>query len=72
MATTLKVMSLLNYNGKRYECIYNYGKTNPFKLYVKWYENGWHRKKVAEYANIDSILFYLLQQKYPVASWDIR
>lgn len=69
---TRKVMEM-DYNDKWYVCIEDStANTNPYKLYEKWYDGGWHRKKVIEFGNFDSILFYLLQIKYPVASWDLR
>jgi hypothetical protein len=62
----------MQFNGKWYVCIEDStAKYNQYKLYHRWYDMGWHRKKIAEYANFDSVLFYLLQSKYPVASWDL-
>ena len=71
MAKT-KIMDM-RFNNKDYFCILDStAHTNPYKLYEKWYDSGWHRKKVVEFGNFDSILFHLLQTKYPVASWDVR
>lgn len=67
MATTHQVMTLSpHYDGYHYVVIYNSSLTvNPYILYRKWYNMGWHRKKVAQYGNLDSCLFHLLQSKYP-------
>lgn len=27
-------------------------ESNPYKLYRKWYENGWHRSLLAKYTNL--------------------
>ena len=68
---TRKVMEL-QFDGNWYICIQDYtAKFNQFKLYHKYYDCGYHKKKIAEYGNIDSVLFHLLQMKYPVASWDL-
>ena len=46
-------------------------KHNPYKLYHKWWDMGWHRKKIVEYGDLDSILFHIMQMKYPKVSWDL-
>ena len=41
-------------------------KRNPYKIYQKWYDHGWHRKKLNEYADFQSVLWYILQTVYGV------
>lgn len=68
---THKVMDLMFY-GKHYICIKDSTTTrNPYKLYEKYYDNGWHRKKITEYSDIDSVLFHLLQTEYKTVRWDV-
>lgn len=68
---TRKVMDM-QFNGNWYVCIEDKtAKSNPYKLYLRWYDMGWHQKKITEYADFDSVLFYLLQSKYPVVRWDL-
>ena len=48
----------LECNGFRLVCILNYAdKFNPFRLYKVWYESGWHRKQIAKYADMKSVLY---------------
>lgn len=69
---TQKVMDIL-LHGKFYVCILDMeAKRNPYKLYEKWYDMGWHRKKLAEYGDMDSVLMHILQIRHPVLSWDVR
>lgn len=71
MAKTKQIMTM-DYNGKHYVCIqHSTDTTNPYKLYEKWYDKGWHRKKVEEYGDFDSILFHLMQLKYKRVFWDL-
>ena len=66
MAKTYQVMNVSD-NGHHYVCIYNSTTNrNPYKLYRKWYDRGWHRKKVVEYQDFQSILWHLLQAEYGV------
>lgn len=56
---TRKVLDI-NVEGIWWICVFDLrAKTNPYKLYRKWYENGWHRKKVEEYGNFVSVLCHL-------------
>lgn len=67
---TRKIMEM-EFNGSTYVCIHDMEtKRNPYKLYKKWYDRGWHRTKITEYTDFDSILFHLLQEKYPKVAWD--
>ena len=61
---TRKVMEL-DFNGKTYICIADGEKINGFNLYEKWYDRGWHRKKLAAFPDMDSVLFHVLRSKYP-------
>lgn len=57
---TRKVMEF-NDEGRHYLVIYKYGAVNPYVLYrVK---DG-HRKKLTEYANMQSALAHILQDGY--------
>lgn len=33
---------------------------NPYRMYEKWWDGGWHRKRVTEYADLKSV-FRLLE-----------
>jgi len=70
MAKTRKVMEM-DFNNTIYVCVHNSTSRNPYKLYEKWFDRGWHRRKITEYADFDSVLFYLLQLKYKHVHWDI-
>lgn len=40
------------------ECIKNDAdKHNPFRLYTKWWDGGWHRKLLVKYANFASVIY---------------
>lgn len=69
---TRKVMEI-DFNGSYYFCIYDESQRggNPYTLFLKWWDQGWHRKKIVSYADMDSILFHLLQMKYKKAQWDL-
>lgn len=63
MAKTTKIMDINMMNGSgKFICIYDSAaKFNPFKLYLKWYSpgTGWHRKKLADYADTQSVLCHI-------------
>ena len=73
MAKTQTVMTVSpDYDGYYYVVIRDStAKANPYKVYRRWYDCGWHRKKMVEYANFESVLFYLLQLKYKKVYWDV-
>lgn len=51
--------------GKRFVCKHHIGaKRNPYKLYEKWYDGGWHQKKIIEYQNFISVLDFLRLHAY--------
>lgn len=58
MAKTRQILSLCEC-GKHYVCIFDGSKVNPYRVYYKWYDRGEHRRKVAEYADFPSVLYYL-------------
>ena len=59
MAKTRKVLDICE-SGNHFVCIYDSSKvSNPYILYTKWYDKGWHRKKVIEYADFPSVLYHL-------------
>lgn len=61
MPKTYQVMNISE-RGHHWVCIYDTAaENNPYKLYQKWYDMGWHRTKVIEYADFQSVLWYLLQ-----------
>ena len=42
------------------ECVLDYkAKQNPYKLYRSWWDQGKHRKKLAEYANFVSVVEHI-------------
>ena len=55
---TTQVMKL-NMGGEAFVCTFTPGRSNPYRLYRTWYDNGNHRKMVAQYANFESVLFRL-------------
>lgn len=60
-AKTRKVMDIETDNHGHFICIMDTTKRyNPYILYATWWETGWHRKKLAEYANADSVLWHIL------------
>lgn len=55
-----KVMEI---NEGRYiiECIKDDSvKFNPYRVYQKWYNAGWHRKQIEKYANFESVIYFLV------------
>ena len=60
MAKTRKVLDLYA-NGKHFVAIESEGK---YTLYHKWYENGWHRKKLKESIGIEFLLHYILKDEF--------
>ena len=58
MAKTTQCMKL-NVMGAAYVCTFTPSRSNAFQLYQTWYDRGEHRKKIAEYANFQSVLWHL-------------
>ena len=54
--TTIKVMEV-HANGHHLECIKDNSQTvNPYRLYKVWWDCGKHRKLIAKYADIVSVM----------------
>ena len=65
MAKSWKTMDI-TISRMRFVCIYDTTKRyNPYRLYKHFYEDGWHRKKIAEYADAESVLWHILQTVNP-------
>ena len=61
MSKTYQVMNV-DCKGIKLICIYDTtAKWNPYKLYQKSYDNGWHRKKITEYTDFQSVLYHLVE-----------
>lgn len=39
----------------------NNSKTNPYSIYRKWYDKGWHRKLIVRYGNLSSCTAWIHQ-----------
>lgn len=63
MAKTTQCLKL-NVQGVSYVCTFCPGRRNAYHLYRTWWDQGTHRKKVEEYANFESVLYYLLEQQH--------
>lgn len=57
---TKQVMTISD-NGRHFVCTKEDGVTNPYRLYQKWFDIGWHRKQIARYADFQSVMWYLIQ-----------
>lgn len=61
---TRKVMEI-SVEGKHFVCVYDETKeSNRYILYEKWWDSGWHRRKIVEYDNFVSVLEYLRRYAY--------
>ena len=61
---TRQIMSLQLDDGRYFICIRDYSaRYNQYKLYYKWYNQGWKRKKINEYADLWGVLYWLLEQR---------
>lgn len=64
-----QVMTLTD-NGRHFLCIYDdAAKKHPYGLYEKWYDGGWHRKKIAKSDDLASILAYMLENRLVKVQW---
>lgn len=43
--------------------------SNPYKVYHKWWDGGWHRKKVTEYADLRSVFYTLMRASDTIDGW---
>jgi len=58
---TRKVMTI-NEKGLHLECIKDDSdKVNPYRLYRVWWDQWNHRRLIAKYADMNSILYAVLQ-----------
>ena len=58
---TRKVMTI-NEKCLHLECIKDDSdKVNPYRLYLVWWDQGNHRRLIAKYADMNSILYAVLQ-----------
>jgi hypothetical protein len=64
MAKTIQCMKV-NVLGAAYVCTFTPGRCNPYQLYRTWYDMGNHRKRIAEYANFESVLLHMVQMNIP-------
>jgi hypothetical protein len=56
---THKVLDI-EVEGFKVVCVVHYEQaTNPFHLYVKWYDGGWKLKQVARYGNFISVIEHI-------------
>lgn len=47
--------------GLKFVVLYKEG-LNPFRLYRKYYHNGWHQELIAKYAGMGSCLAHMLDE----------
>lgn len=45
-------------------------KYNPYVIYNKWYDYGWHQKKLTEFADLPSVMCFL--KDYTFEHYDER
>lgn len=60
MKNTMKIMEVMIKDYRYLVVKDNRSKSNPYKVYRKWWDGGWHRKKITEYADLESV-FYTMQ-----------
>lgn len=70
MAKTTQCLKM-NVLGAAFCCTFTPLRRNPYRLYRTWYDMGNHRKLIAEYANFESVLYYLLQLRCPEFRKDV-
>lgn len=59
MSKTTKCLDI-TVEGRRFVCTFTPSrKYNVYQLYEKWWDQGWHQRKLEEYANFASILCWL-------------
>lgn len=69
MSKTSKVMEVL-IGQTRWMVIKDNSQTaNPYKVYHKWWDGGWHRKKITEYADLTSVFYTLMRASDTVDGW---
>ena len=57
---TRKILDI-SIDGYNFICIFAvHQKRNPYRLCLRWYENGgWHRKTLETYGNFISVIYHL-------------
>ena len=66
MKKTKKVMELLLDDGRQFIVIrdYNGDAYKDHALYYRWYNNGWHKRKILVCGNVYEAMQYLVDHKY--------
>ena len=64
MAKTAQCMKI-NVLGAAYICTFIPSRTNPFRLYKTWWDEGNRKKLIAEYVNFEGVLYHLIQLGVP-------
>ena len=47
------------FGGQNVIIIYHYGKINPFRIYRKYWKEGWHKEMLNKYADFNSCLCFV-------------
>ena len=63
MGKTMQVLKV-DVLGVSYVCTFTPGRTNAYQLYRTWWDQGQHRRRVAEYCSFEGVLHHLLQQQH--------
>lgn len=58
MNKTTKIAEMLSH-GSLYYVIKTQDGINPYRVYKRYFENGWHRKLVAKYADMKSAMYHM-------------
>ena len=53
-----KVMDVMH-RGQNLICIKTDDKLNPYRVYLRWYEQGSHRRELVRYATMESVLYFV-------------
>ena len=48
-----------SFGGQYVVIIYHDGETNPFRIYRKYWNGGWHKKILEKYADFNSCLCFI-------------
>lgn len=56
----MRKVGMLNTKDKLFEVFYD-DKTavNPYRVYEKYWNSGWHRKQLVRYGNLSSCMAYM-------------
>lgn len=52
----------LNYDGNWLIEYDDQRKVNPYSIYHKYYSSGWHKELKERYADLQSCMYYVLQE----------